>query len=56
MVLHVKPLHFSFFFHPNAAAAFTWMMIEWCGKGKPTAVGIATGAVAGLVAITPASG
>ena len=40
----------------TAAAAFTWMMIEWCGKGKPTAVGIATGAVAGLVAITPASG
>jgi Amt family ammonium transporter len=40
----------------TAAAAFTWMMIEWLGKGKPTAVGIATGAVAGLVAITPASG
>ena len=32
------------------------MMVEWCVKGKPTAVGIATGAVAGLVAITPASG
>jgi Amt family ammonium transporter len=40
----------------TAAAAFTWMMVEWMGKGKPTAVGIATGAVAGLVAITPASG
>ena len=40
----------------TAAAAFTGMMIEWCAKGKPTAVGIATGAVAGLVAITPASG
>jgi len=40
----------------TAAAAFTWMMVEWLGKGKPTAVGIATGAVAGLVAITPASG
>jgi Amt family ammonium transporter len=40
----------------TAAAAFTWMMVEWCAKGKPTAVGIATGAVAGLVAITPASG
>jgi Amt family ammonium transporter len=40
----------------TATAAFTWMMVEWCVKGKPTAVGIATGAVAGLVAITPASG
>ena len=39
-----------------AAAAFTWMMVEWAVKGKPTAVGLATGAVAGLVAITPASG
>jgi len=40
----------------TAAAAFGWMAIEWIKKGKPTAVGIATGAVAGLVAITPASG
>ena len=40
----------------TATAAFTWMLVEWCSKGKPTAVGIATGAVAGLVAITPASG
>ncbi|MDA1273419.1 MAG: ammonium transporter [Verrucomicrobia bacterium] len=40
----------------TATAASTWMFIEWFGKGKPTAVGIATGAVAGLVAITPASG
>ena len=32
------------------------MMAEWVSKGKPTAVGVATGAVAGLVAITPASG
>ena len=40
----------------TAAAAFAWMMVEWVKKGKPTAVGIATGAVAGLVAITPASG
>ncbi|MCF7765613.1 MAG: ammonium transporter [Verrucomicrobia bacterium] len=39
-----------------AAAAATWMFIEWIVRGKPTAVGIATGAVAGLVAITPASG
>ena len=40
----------------TASAATVWMLIEWCGRGKPTAVGIATGAVAGLVAITPASG
>ena len=40
----------------TATAALTWMFIEWAKSGKPTAVGIATGAVAGLVAITPASG
>ena len=40
----------------TATAAFTWMVVEWIKTGKPTAVGIATGAVAGLVAITPASG
>jgi len=40
----------------TATAAVTWMFIEWVRTGKPTAVGIATGAVAGLVAITPASG
>ena len=40
----------------TAAAAFAWMMVEWFKRGKPTAVGIATGAVAGLVAVTPASG
>jgi Amt family ammonium transporter len=40
----------------TATAAFTWMMVEWAVKGKPTAVGLATGAVAGLVAITPACG
>jgi Amt family ammonium transporter len=40
----------------TAAAAFSWMIVEWIRSGKPTAVGIATGAVAGLVAITPASG
>jgi Amt family ammonium transporter len=37
-------------------AAFTWMIVEWMMRGKPTVVGICTGAVAGLVAITPASG
>lgn len=40
----------------TATAALTWAAIEWMRTGKPTAVGIATGAVAGLVAITPASG
>jgi Amt family ammonium transporter len=40
----------------TATAASTWMFVEWMRSGKPTAVGLATGAVAGLVAITPASG
>ena len=40
----------------TATAAFTWMLIEWIRHGKPSVLGIATGAVAGLVAITPASG
>jgi ammonium transporter, Amt family len=40
----------------TSAAAFTWMLVEWMMRGKPTVVGICTGAVAGLVAITPASG
>ena len=40
----------------TATAAFTWMVVEWIRHGKPSALGIATGAVAGLVAITPASG
>jgi ammonium transporter, Amt family len=40
----------------TAAAGFTWMIVEWMARGKPTVVGICTGAVAGLVAITPASG
>ena len=40
----------------TAVAAFTWMLVEWAHRGKATVVGIASGAVAGLVAITPASG
>ena len=40
----------------TAAAALSWMFIEWGKHGKPSALGIASGAVAGLVAITPASG
>jgi Amt family ammonium transporter len=38
------------------AAALSWMVVEWAHRGKPTALGIASGAVAGLVAITPACG
>jgi ammonium transporter, Amt family len=40
----------------TAAAALGWMAVEWISKGKPSVLGIASGAVAGLVAITPASG
>jgi len=40
----------------TAAAALGWMFAEWVIKGKPSVLGIASGAVAGLVAITPASG
>jgi len=39
-----------------AAAALGWMFTEWLGRGKPTVLGAASGAVAGLVAITPAAG
>lgn len=39
-----------------AAAGLMWALIEWFHNGKPTTLGVATGAVAGLVAITPASG
>lgn len=39
-----------------SVAALTWMLIEWITIKKPTALGFASGAVAGLVAITPASG
>jgi len=39
-----------------AAAALSWMFSEWIIRGKPTVLGAASGAVAGLVAITPASG
>ena len=40
----------------TAVAALSWMFVEWAVKGKPSVLGIASGAVAGLVAITPASG
>ncbi len=40
----------------TAAAAISWMVAEWIHSGKPTTLGMISGAVAGLVAITPASG
>jgi len=40
----------------TASAALAWMLVEWVKHGKPSVLGIVTGAVAGLVAITPASG
>jgi Amt family ammonium transporter len=40
----------------TAAAALGWMFTEWSSRGKPTVLGAASGAVAGLVAITPAAG
>ena len=39
-----------------AAAAISWMLADWFRKGKPSAIGMATGAVVGLVVITPAAG
>jgi len=43
-------------FGATATAALAWAFTEWVTKGKPTSLGLATGAVAGLVAVTPASG
>ncbi len=40
----------------TATAALAWMFVEWAARGKPSVLGIISGAVAGLVAITPASG
>ena len=40
----------------TAAATVSWMLVEWLSRGRPTVLGAASGAVAGLVAITPASG
>jgi len=40
----------------TASAAISWMLMDWIFRGKPTVLGAASGAVAGLVAITPASG
>ena len=40
----------------TAAAALSWLVVEWLAKGKPSLLGMVSGAVAGLVAVTPASG
>jgi Amt family ammonium transporter len=40
----------------TAAAALSWLFVEWMVKGKPSLLGMVSGAVAGLVAVTPASG
>jgi len=40
----------------TAMAAISWMVVEWMHSGKPTVLGLASGAVGGLVAITPAAG
>jgi len=57
--LAASPLSVSAFVVTNtaaAAAALTWMILSWAENRKPSAMGTATGAVCGLVAITPASG
>jgi len=43
-------------FVATAAAALSWMFVEWLVKGKPSLLGVLSGCVAGLVAVTPASG
>lgn len=48
-------MHFSTHI-ASASAALSWMIVEWIRRGNPTVFGAASGAVAGLVAITPASG
>jgi Amt family ammonium transporter len=43
-------------FVATCAAALAWLFVEWGAKGKPSLLGMVSGAVAGLVAVTPASG
>jgi Amt family ammonium transporter len=43
-------------FVATAAAGLSWLLVEWLFKGKPSLLGLASGVVAGLVAVTPASG
>jgi len=50
------PLAMANTFVATAAAGLSWMFAEWLTKGKPSLLGVCSGAVAGLVAVTPASG
>jgi ammonium transporter, Amt family len=43
-------------FVATAAAGLSWLVVEWMAKGKPTLLGLVSGVVAGLVAVTPAAG
>src|SRR5205085_3979264 len=43
-------------FVATAAAGLSWSVVEWVTRGKPSALGMASGIVAGLVAVTPAAG
>ncbi len=52
----IAALAFMTTFVAPAAAGLSWMAAEWVGTGRPTALGFATGILAGLVAITPAAG
>ncbi len=52
----VAALAFANTFLATAAAVLSWSMVEWIARGKPSMLGGASGAVAGLVAITPAAG
>ncbi|KAF5412070.1 MAG: putative ammonium transporter [Candidatus Methanogasteraceae archaeon] len=52
----IAALAFITTFVAPAAAGLSWMVAEWWGTGKPTALGFATGILAGLVVITPAAG
>ncbi len=52
----IAALAFMTTFVAPAAAGLSWMAAEWWGTGRPTALGFATGILAGLVAITPAAG
>ena len=43
-------------FVATAGAALGWLVVEWSGKGQPSLLGAVSGAIAGLVAVTPAAG
>jgi ammonium transporter, Amt family len=43
-------------FTATAAAGLSWMLLEWMSKGKPSLLGLVSGTIAGLVAVTPAAG